>query len=181
MRRGWQPSSLSCAPATGGAGFQASSVLRPLPRTAHHAPQPRGRAVLSRPGGQGRGWQDAPNRAGRPARSAGRRPPGRRRRLTVLAGPAADFAANRVRAASALSTMAGLLTAHLTLEEQTAHIRFLESGIGMSCPRYGWLRRSGEPGSCLRRRARPPADRGSGARQSACRAPEPMKPVMLAG
>jgi hemerythrin-like domain-containing protein len=40
--------------------------------------------------------------------------------LTVLAGPAADLAAGRVRAASALSTMAGLLTAHLTLEEQTA-------------------------------------------------------------
>ena len=40
--------------------------------------------------------------------------------LTVLADPAADFAAGRVRAASTLSTMAGLLAAHLTLEEQTA-------------------------------------------------------------
>jgi Hemerythrin HHE cation binding domain len=40
--------------------------------------------------------------------------------LTALADPAADLAAGRVRAASALSTMAGLLAAHLTLEEQTA-------------------------------------------------------------
>lgn len=40
--------------------------------------------------------------------------------LTVLAGPVADFATDRVRAASALSTMAGLLAAHLTLEERTA-------------------------------------------------------------
>jgi hemerythrin-like domain-containing protein len=40
--------------------------------------------------------------------------------LTVLADPAADLAAGRVRAASALSTMAGLLAAHLTLEEQNA-------------------------------------------------------------
>jgi hemerythrin-like domain-containing protein len=40
--------------------------------------------------------------------------------LTALGDPAADLAAARVRAASALSTMAGLLAAHLTLEEQTA-------------------------------------------------------------
>ena len=40
--------------------------------------------------------------------------------LTALADPAADLAAARIRAASALSTMAGLLAAHLTLEEQTA-------------------------------------------------------------
>ena len=40
--------------------------------------------------------------------------------LTALAGPAADFAADRARAVSTLSTMAGLLDAHLTLEEQTA-------------------------------------------------------------
>lgn len=40
--------------------------------------------------------------------------------LTVLAGPVADFATDRVTAASALSTMAGLLAAHLTLEERTA-------------------------------------------------------------
>jgi hemerythrin-like domain-containing protein len=40
--------------------------------------------------------------------------------LAVLAGPAADFATDRVKAASALSTMADLLAVHLTLEERTA-------------------------------------------------------------
>jgi len=40
--------------------------------------------------------------------------------LASLAGPAANFATDRVKAASALSTMAGLLAAHLTLEERTA-------------------------------------------------------------
>ena len=48
--------------------------------------------------------------------------------LTVLAGPAADLATDRVRAASALSTMAGLLDAHLTLEEHTA-LPLFESGM----------------------------------------------------
>jgi hemerythrin-like domain-containing protein len=40
--------------------------------------------------------------------------------LAVLADPATDFATGRVKAASALSTMADLLAAHLTLEERTA-------------------------------------------------------------
>jgi len=40
--------------------------------------------------------------------------------LTALADLAADLAAGRVRAVGALSTMADLLAAHLTLEEQTA-------------------------------------------------------------
>jgi len=40
--------------------------------------------------------------------------------LATLADPAGDFAADRARAASALSTMADLLDTHLTLEEETA-------------------------------------------------------------
>jgi hypothetical protein len=40
--------------------------------------------------------------------------------LAALAGPAANFATDRARAASTLSTMADLLAAHLTLEEKTA-------------------------------------------------------------
>ena len=40
--------------------------------------------------------------------------------LALLADPAADFAAEQVKAASALATMTGLLGAHLTLEERTA-------------------------------------------------------------
>jgi len=41
-------------------------------------------------------------------------------RLGALADPAGDFAAGQAAAASALSAMTGLLTAHLTLEEQYA-------------------------------------------------------------
>jgi len=41
-------------------------------------------------------------------------------RLAALADPAGDLAASRARAADALSAMTGLLTAHLTLEEQYA-------------------------------------------------------------
>jgi hemerythrin-like domain-containing protein len=40
--------------------------------------------------------------------------------LAALAGPAGNFTADRARAAGALSAMAELLDAHLTLEEQTA-------------------------------------------------------------
>jgi hemerythrin-like domain-containing protein len=40
--------------------------------------------------------------------------------LAALAGPAGNFTADRARAAGALSAMAELLNAHLTLEEQTA-------------------------------------------------------------
>ncbi|MGO9217489.1 MAG: hemerythrin domain-containing protein [Streptosporangiaceae bacterium] len=65
--------------------------------------------------------------------------------LAVLAGPAADFATDRVKAASALSTMAGLLAAHLTLEEQTA-LPLFESD--MPAADYKKL----EPGPARRRR-----------------------------
>jgi hemerythrin-like domain-containing protein len=41
-------------------------------------------------------------------------------RLAALADPASDFATDRATAASALSAMARILDAHLTLEEQTA-------------------------------------------------------------
>ena len=41
-------------------------------------------------------------------------------RLAALADPAGDFAADRAGAATALAAMTGLLTAHLTLEEQHA-------------------------------------------------------------
>ena len=41
-------------------------------------------------------------------------------RLTALADPAGDFAADRAGAADAVSAMTELLTAHLTLEEQYA-------------------------------------------------------------
>jgi len=41
-------------------------------------------------------------------------------RLAALAGPAGDFAADQAGAASALSAMTALLTAHLALEEQYA-------------------------------------------------------------
>ncbi|MDX6389894.1 MAG: hypothetical protein QOJ73_957 [Streptosporangiaceae bacterium] len=48
--------------------------------------------------------------------------------LASLADPAGDFAADRAQAAGALSTMADLLAAHLTLEEQTA-LPLFESGM----------------------------------------------------
>ena len=48
--------------------------------------------------------------------------------VAALADPAADFAAARVQAASAVSAMAGLLAAHLSLEEQ-AVLPLLESDM----------------------------------------------------
>jgi hypothetical protein len=48
--------------------------------------------------------------------------------LARLADPASDFATDHAQAASALSTMAELLAAHLALEEQTA-LPLFESGM----------------------------------------------------